>query len=213
MNEEKKNSKGLLLVISGPSGAGKGTICKGLIKRNDFWLSVSATTRAPRDGEIDGQNYYFFKKEQFLDKIKDDDFLEYAEVYGNYYGTPKSNVIEKLEEGKDVILEIDIQGALRIKETYPEGVFIFILPPSMEELKNRIIKRGSETPESLMTRFKSAYKEINYVSKYNYAVVNDKLEEAVRKIESIIIAEKCSVERIQQNIFSKEGLIHEQLYD
>lgn len=213
MNEEKKNSKGLLLVISGPSGAGKGTICKELIKRNDFWLSVSATTRAPRDGEIDGQNYYFFKKEQFLDKIKDDDFLEYAEVYGNYYGTPKSNVIEKLEEGKDVILEIDIQGALRIKETYPEGVFIFILPPSMEELKNRIIKRGSETPESLMTRFKSAYKEINYVSKYNYAVVNDKLEEAVRKIESIIIAEKCSVERIQQNIFSKEGLIHEQLYD
>lgn len=213
MNEEKKNSKGLLLVISGPSGAGKGTICKELIKRNNFWLSVSATTRAPRDGEIDGQNYYFFKKEQFLDKIKDDDFLEYAEVYGNYYGTPKSNVIEKLEEGKDVILEIDIQGALRIKETYPEGVFIFILPPSMEELKNRIIKRGSETPESLMTRFKSAYKEINYVSKYNYAVVNDKLEEAVRKIESIIIAEKCSVERIQQNIFSKEGLIHEQLYD
>ncbi|MGY0372135.1 guanylate kinase [Clostridium sp. JNZ J1-5] len=213
MNEEKKNSKGLLLVISGPSGAGKGTICKELIKRNDFWLSVSATTRAPRDGEIDGQNYYFFKKEQFLDKIRDDDFLEYAEVYGNYYGTPKSNVIEKLEEGKDVILEIDIQGALRIKETYPEGVFIFILPPSMEELKNRIIKRGSETPESLMTRFKSAYKEINYVSKYNYAVVNDKLEEAVRKIESIIIAEKCSVERIQQNIFSKEGLIHEQLYD
>lgn len=213
MNEEKKNSKGLLLVISGPSGAGKGTICKELIKRNDFWLSVSATTRAPREGEIDGQNYYFFKKEQFLDKIKDDDFLEYAEVYGNYYGTPKSNVIEKLEEGKDVILEIDIQGALRIKETYPEGVFIFILPPSMEELKNRIIKRGSETPESLMTRFKSAYKEINYVSKYNYAVVNDKLEEAVRKIESIIIAEKCSVERIQQNIFSKEGLIHEQLYD
>lgn len=213
MNEEKKNSKGLLLIISGPSGTGKGTICKELIKRNDFWLSVSATTRAPREGEIDGQNYYFFKKEQFLEKIEDDDFLEYAEVYGNYYGTPKSNVIEKLEDGKDVILEIDIQGALRIKETYSEGVFIFILPPSMEELKNRIIKRGSETPESLMTRFKSAYKEINYVSKYNYAVVNDELEEAVRKIESIIIAEKCSVGRIQKNIFSKEGLIHEQLYD
>ncbi|KOA20518.1 guanylate kinase [Clostridium homopropionicum DSM 5847] len=204
---------GLLVVISGPSGAGKGTICKELIESGEFWLSVSATTRSPRTGEVEGKNYYFLEKENFLNKIKQGDFLEYAEVYGNYYGTPKSKVIEKLEEGKDVILEIDIQGALKVKETYSKGVFIFILPPSMEELKNRIIKRGSETPESLMTRFKSAYKEINYVSKYNYAVVNDKIEEAVNKIKSIIIAEKCSVERIQENIVSKEGLIHEQLYD
>lgn len=204
---------GLLVVISGPSGAGKGTICKELIESGEFWLSVSATTRSPRNGEEEGKNYYFLEKANFLSKIKQGDFLEYAEVYGNYYGTPKSKVIEKLEEGKDVILEIDIQGALKVKETYPKGVFIFILPPSMEELKNRIIKRGSETPESLMTRFKSAYKEINYVSKYNYAVVNDKIEEAVNKIKSIIIAEKCSVERIQENIVSKEGLIHEQLYD
>lgn len=204
---------GLLVVISGPSGAGKGTICKELIESGEFWLSVSATTRSPRNGEEEGKNYYFLEKENFLSNIKQGDFLEYAEVYGNYYGTPKSKVIEKLEEGKDVILEIDIQGALKVKETYPKGVFIFILPPSMEELKNRIIKRGSETPESLMTRFKSAYKEINYVSKYNYAVVNDKIEEAVNKIKSIIIAEKCSVERIQENIVSKEGLIHEQLYD
>lgn len=204
---------GLLVVISGPSGAGKGTICKELIESGEFWLSVSATTRSPRNGEEEGKNYYFLDEENFLSKIKQGDFLEYAEVYGNYYGTPKSKVIEKLEEGKDVILEIDIQGALRVKDTYSKGVFIFILPPSMEELKNRIIKRGSETPESLMTRFKSAYKEINYVSKYNYAVVNDKIEEAVHKIKSIIIAEKCSVERIQENIVSKEGLIHEQLYD
>lgn len=209
----KKSSKGLLLVISGPSGAGKGSICKELLKRNDCWLSVSATTRAPRSGEIDGVNYYFLEKEDFLEKVKCGDFLEYAEVYGNYYGTPKSKVLEQLDNGRDVILEIDIQGALKVKESYPDGVFIFILPPSMEELKNRIIKRGSETPESLMTRFKAAYKEINFVSKYNYAVVNDTIEEAVRKIEGIIIAEKCSVERIQYNIFSKEGLIHEQLYD
>lgn len=205
--------KGLLLVISGPSGAGKGTICKELVKSKDSWISVSATTRHPRKGEIEGENYYFLTKEDFIDKIDKKDFLEYAQVYDNYYGTPKSKVIEKLKEGKDVILEIDIQGALKVKENYPKGIFIFILPPSMEELKNRIIKRGSETPESLMTRFKAAYKEINYVSKYNYAVVNDKLDEAVNKIKSIIIAEKCSVERIEENIFSKEGLIHEQLYD
>lgn len=213
MNQSEKDKQGLLLVISGPSGAGKGTICKELMENGNFWLSVSATTRSPRKGEADGQNYYFLTKENFKDRIKQNDFLEYAEVYGNYYGTPKSNVLEKLKNGKDVILEIDIQGALKVKENYPKGIFIFILPPSMEELKNRIIKRGSETEESLMTRFKSAYKEINYVSKYNYAVINDKVEKAVEKIKSIIIAEKCSVDRIEQNIFSKEGLIHEQLYD
>lgn len=207
------NKKGLLIVISGPSGAGKGTICKEILKKNDLWISVSATTRSPRDGEVEGENYYFLTKDEFIKKINEDDFLEYAEVYGNYYGTPKSKVIEKLNDGKDVILEIDIQGALKVKENYAEGLFIFILPPSMEELKNRIIKRGSETQESLMTRFKSAYKEINYVSKYNYAVVNDDLNTAVEKIKSIITAEKCSVERIKNNIFSKEGLIHEQLND
>lgn len=206
--------KGLLIVISGPSGAGKGTICKALLEENDFWISVSATTRQPRAGEVDGTNYYFLTKEEFKKRINYDDFLEYAEVYGNYYGTPKSNALKAIENGRDVILEIDIQGALKVKESYPEGVFIFILPPSMEELKNRIINRGSETPESLMTRFKSAYKEINYVSKYNYAVVNDTVEEAVKKIHSIIVAERCRVDRVKDKILdSKEGIIHEQLYD
>lgn len=206
--------KGLLIVISGPSGAGKGTICKALMQESDFWISVSATTRQPRAGEIDGVNYHFLTKEEFKKGIDLDDFLEYAEVYGNYYGTPKSKALQAIESGKDVILEIDIQGALKVKESYSEGVFIFILPPSMEELKNRIINRGSETPESLMTRFKSAYKEINYVSKYNYAVVNDTVEEAVKKIQSIIVAERCRVDRVKDKILdSKEGIIHEQLYD
>lgn len=211
----KNRGRGLLIVISGPSGAGKGTICKSFMERNkDVVLSVSATTRSPRKGEVDGVNYHFMTKEQFKDKIEANDFLEYAEVYDNFYGTPKSNVEELLESGKDVILEIDIQGALKVKENTEDGVFVFILPPSMEELKQRIIKRGSETEESLMKRFKSAYKEINFVSKYNYAVVNDEVETAVEKLESIITAEKCRVDRIKHSILdSKEGIIHEQLYD
>ncbi|PJI06647.1 MULTISPECIES: guanylate kinase [Clostridium] len=208
------SKKGLLIVISGPSGAGKGTICKALMKKQEFWLSVSATTRAPRNGEVDGKSYYFLTVEEFKSKISEGGFLEYAEVYGNYYGTPKKSVCDKLDKGEDVILEIDIQGALKVKQNYPEGVFIFILPPSMEELKKRIIGRKSETEESLMTRFKSAYKEINYVSKYNYAVVNDTVDKATEKICSIIKAEKCRVDRIKDNIIdSKEGKIHERFYD
>ena len=208
-------NKGVLIVISGPSGAGKGTICKALLeKHKDIHLSVSATTRDPRQGEVHGVNYYFLNKDEFLKKVEEDDFLEWAEVYGNCYGTPKSNVKELLDSGKDVILEIDIQGALKVKENTEEGVFIFILPPSMEELKARIIKRGSETPESLMKRFKSAYKEINFISRYNYAVVNDEVETAVDKLEAIVCAEKCRVDRIKHSILdSKEGIIHEQLYD
>ena len=208
--------RGVLLVVSGPSGAGKGTICKELLeKHKEIYLSVSATTRAPRKGEVDGVNYYFTTKEEFVKRVEEGDFLEHAEVYGNYYGTPKSSVEKMLEQGKDVILEIDIQGALKVKENCEEGIFIFILPPSMEELKQRIIKRGSETPESLMTRFKSAYKEINYISKYNYAVVNDEVDLAVKKLEAIITAEKCRVDRMKHHniLDSKEGFIHEQLYD
>jgi guanylate kinase len=148
-------NNGLLIVISGPSGAGKGTICKALSEDQDLWISVSATTREPRSGEIDGVNYFFLNKQEFIDKINEDDFFEYAEVYGNYYGTPKWKTLEAIYSGKDVVLEIDIQGALKVKQQYPEGVFIFILPPSMEELKQRIINRGTETEESLRRRFKS----------------------------------------------------------
>ena len=204
------HNRGLLIVISGPSGAGKGTICKALLEKiDDLFISVSATTRSPREGEVDGVNYHFLTKEDFISKVERNDFLEYAEVHGNMYGTPKFKVEEMLEQGKNVILEIDIQGALKVKENFSEGVFIFILPPSMEELKQRIIKRGSETQESLMTRFKNAYQEINYVSKYN-----DEVDTAVEKIEGIILAEKCRVDRIKDTILdSKEGVIHEQLYD
>jgi guanylate kinase len=209
------SGRGLLIVISGPSGAGKGTICKSFLERNkEVALSVSATTRDPRKGEVDGINYHFVSRDEFKNRIEEDDFLEYAEVYDNFYGTPRSNVEELLESGRDVILEIDIQGALKVKENASDGVFVFILPPSMSELRQRIINRGSETKESLMKRFKSAYQEINFLSKYNYAVVNDKVDIAVEKLEAIIAAEKCRVDRIKESILdSKEGIIHEQLYD
>lgn len=209
------SGRGLLIVISGPSGAGKGTICKSFLERNkEVALSVSATTRDPRKGEVDGINYHFVSRDEFKNRIEEDDFLEYAEVYDNFYGTPRSNVEELLESGRDVILEIDIQGALKVKENASDGVFVFILPPSMSELRQRIINRGSETKESLMKRFKSAYQEINFLSKYNYAVVNDKVDVAVEKLEAIIAAEKCRVDRIKESILdSKEGIIHEQLYD
>lgn len=197
-------SRGQLIVISGPSGAGKGTVCNELLEKNDFWISVSATTRSPRSGEVTGENYYFITKEKFLEKIASDDFLEYAEVYGNYYGTPKSEVLKVLDGGRDVILEIDIQGALKVKKAYPKGLFIFILPPSMAELKNRITNRGSETPESLMTRVTSAHKEISFVSKYDYAVVNDTVSNACEKIQSIIIAERCRVDRMNADFLKEE---------
>lgn len=201
-------SRGQLIVISGPSGAGKGTVCKSIIQKNNLWISVSATTRSPRSDEVEGENYYFLTKEKFLEKIECEDFLEYAEVYGNFYGTPKSEVLKILESGRNVLLEIDIQGALKVKIAYPNGLFIFILPPSMEELKNRIINRGSETPESLITRFTSAHKEISFVSKYDYAVINDTVECACEKIQSIIIAETCRVDRMNGD-FLKEEIINE----
>ena len=210
----REKVRGNLIVISGPSGCGKGTICAELLKNNpELFLSISMTTREPRDGEINGVNYYFVTKDEFLDKIDDGDMLEYAVVYnGNYYGTPKDQVEKKLEQGIDVILEIEIEGAAKVNETMPEGIFIFIMPPSMRELKRRLIKRNTETKEQIIERFKRAYREINEVSKYNYIVINDEVEKAVSKVESIIKAEKCRVNRIEDfDLNTKEEMLHELL--
>ncbi len=191
--------KGLLIVVSGPSGAGKGTVCSAYLERNPHAiLSVSVTTRKPRVGEKEGVNYFFRDKETFLKMVENGEFLEYAEVYGNYYGTPKKFVEEKLAAGRDVILEIDIQGALQIKDRFPEAVFVFIIPPSMEELKRRIVKRGTEDAEAIYRRFQSAYRELNYISRYNYVIINDTVDSAVAKLEAIVLAEKCRVDRNKQ---------------
>ena len=174
--------KGLLIVVSGPSGAGKGTVCREFLRNNpETVLSISVTTRQPRRGEVDGENYFFTDVATFENMIEEGGFLEYAKVYGNYYGTPKSFVKENLMAGRDVILEIDIQGALKVKEKFDEGVFIFIVPPTMEELKRRIQGRGTETSEELLRRFNSAYQEINFITRYNYIVINDSVKEAAKK--------------------------------
>ena len=185
--------KGRLFVISGPSGAGTGTICKEILENENIRLSVSMTTRAPRDGEIDGVNYFFVSKEEFQKIIEERGFLEYAEVYGNFYGTPKMEVMDMMNAGIDVVLEIDIQGALQIKEAYPEAVFIFSLPPSMSELRKRITGRGSETEESLELRLGETLNEIAYIDKYDYCVVNGELQDAVNRVTAIIMAEHSRV--------------------
>lgn len=186
--------RGLLIVVSGPSGAGKGTICKSLLDHySGIQMSVSATTRKPRAGEEHGINYFFLEKDDFIQKIDKGEFLEHAKVYENYYGTPCDFVMDKIDNGEDVLLEIDIQGALQVKERYPEGVFVFILPPSMEELKNRIIGRGSETEETLKIRYSSAIDEISFIKDYDYFVINDKIDSATKKLMSIIEAEKHRV--------------------
>jgi guanylate kinase len=186
-------NKGRLFVISGPSGTGKGTICKELIKDDKIRLSVSMTTRNPREGEVHGVSYYFAIKEEFLQKIEAGGFLEYAEVFGNYYGTPKMEVLELLEKGIDVLLEIDVQGALQIKEVYPEAVLVFILPPSMEELRARLTGRGTETQDVVERRLGEAAKEISYVKHYDYAVINDDLEEAIENVKTVIKASHFGV--------------------
>lgn len=202
-------SRGFLLIISGPAGTGKGTVCNELLKRNDdIVFSVSATTRKPRIGEIDGVNYHFIEEEEFETMIEKDEFLEHAYVHTNHYGTPKDLVMDHIDKGEIVLLEIDVQGALQVKENYSEAVFIFLLPPTMEELKNRIVKRGTESEEDINRRFENAFKELDFVGEYDYFIVNDKLEDAVANVEAIIKAENLRVKRhsdIKNKVISQGG--------
>lgn len=182
--------KGLLILISGPSGTGKGTVCDLLRQKHPkISYSISATTRQPRPGEQDGVNYYFYTKEKFREMIDQGQLLEWAEVYGNFYGTPKQKVLDRLDAGEDILLEIDTQGALNVMKVMPEGLFIFLLPPSLEELAARLKGRGTETEESLHRRLGAAVDEIKLATKYRYVVVNDKVEDAEETIANIIEAE------------------------
>lgn len=197
-------NKGLLIVISGPSGAGKGTVCKELMKKYNYNISISATTRSPREGEVDGVNYHFLDKKSFEEKLFRDEFLEYAQVYGNYYGTLKKGVEDELNKGNNIILEIDIQGTLQVQKVYKNAVYIFLLPPSINELKNRILKRGSETESSFNLRFSSVGEELKYMNSYDYAVINDDLDSAVEKVHSIINTEMNRISRMNLDKFLEE---------
>lgn len=200
---------GFLLVLSGPSGSGKGTVSQQLMKENkEIVFSTSVTTRTPRPNEVDGDNYFFASIEEFEDMVENDDLLEYAFVHTNYYGTPKKFVFDEIEKGEIVLLEIDVQGALQIKEKYKEAVFIFLLPPTMSELKNRLIKRDTENEEEINTRYKNAFKEIDFVGEYDYFVVNKEVSQAVKDIENIIAAERLRVKRyknIKEELKLEEG--------
>ncbi|WP_047981322.1 guanylate kinase [Ornithinibacillus contaminans] len=189
--------KGILFILSGPSGVGKGTVRKELFEqKTDLKYSISMTTREKRPGEIDGVDYFYKTNEEFEQLIAEEKLLEYAKFVNNYYGTPKEYVEKTLEEGYDVFLEIEVQGAMQVKQNFPEGVFIFLFPPSLEELKNRIVNRGTETEDLILNRLKEARNEIEMMDAYDYVVVNDDVEKAVGKIQSIIQSEHCKRERI-----------------
>lgn len=211
----KTSEKGNLIVISAPSGAGKGSIISKLLeKESNIWLSISMTSRKIRENDVPNETYYFVSKEEFEQKIEEGAFLEYATYNGNYYGTPRDKIGDMLNEGKDVLLEIEIQGALKVKELVPDAIFIFILPPSMSELRRRLVNRGTDSMEKILDRFKTAYKEINEVTKYNYVVINDEIDKAVEKVHAILLSERCRVDRIEEVYLNNmEEEIHELLVD
>ena len=208
----KHKKRGSLIIISGTTCAGKGSVISKVLEDNkNMKLSISYTSRKPRGKEVNGEDYYFITRKEFEEKIKNDEFLEYAKVrYGEYFGTPKKEIEETLESGYDVILEIDVQGAEQIKKKFPETILIFIMAPSFSEVKRRIKARGFENNNQIIDRFKTAYREINEIPKYNYVVINDVLEDAVKKVEAILISEKCRVDRIEEiAVENEEEILHE----
>lgn len=190
------NKKGILMVVSGPAGVGKGTVCKQFLKDNpEVKLSVSATTRSPRPGEEHGREYYFLTKQEFEEKIKTDNLLEYVCFVDNYYGTLKSAVEEKVNSGTDVLLEIEVEGAMNVKRKFPDSVLVFVLPPSFTELKDRLTGRGTETEEIIERRLMRAREEFECIKHYDYILLNDSIENAVNSLEKILSAEKLKVYR------------------
>ena len=188
--------RGNLFVLSGPSGVGKGTVLKRLLKEyDDIEYSISATTRPSRRGEINGKDYFFLSVEEFFQMVDNNQFIEWAEVHGNFYGTPREYVEKTLQEGKDIILEIDIQGARKVRESCPDAIYVFLLPPSFSELEKRLNKRGTEDEKSKEIRLKNAREELKELVNYDYRIVNDNLEEAVEKLKAIIVAERCRVRK------------------
>lgn len=181
--------KGILLVVSGFSGAGKGTLMKNLVETYDnYALSISMTTREPREGEEEGKAYFFVQEEEFLQKIKDEKVIEYAQYCGHYYGTPREYVEEMLHQGKDVILEIEIQGALKVKKQFPDALLLFIMPPSAEELKRRLVGRGTETGQVIKQRLLRAVEESEGIEAYDYILINDRLEDCVEELNNLVMA-------------------------
>ncbi|MCJ2160199.1 guanylate kinase [Leuconostoc mesenteroides] len=194
--------RGLLIVLSGPSGVGKGTVRKAIFEEEsiDFQYSISATTRQPRAGEVDGEDYFFVTREQFEEKINNGDMLEYAKYVSNYYGTPKSFIDETLASGRDVFLEIDVQGALQVKSKMPEGIYIFLTPPDLANLRDRLVGRGTDSADVIEKRVAAARDELKMMINYDYAVENDVVSNAVERIKSIITAERLRVTRVFDKI-------------
>ena len=204
--------RGLLIVLSGPSGVGKGTVRAAIFSKGEqkFVYSISATTRLPRTGETDGVDYFFKTREEFEQMIQNKQLLEYAEYVGNYYGTPLEYVENTLAKGKDVFLEIDVQGAIQVRELMPEGVFIFLTPPDLNELESRIVNRGTDSDEVIAKRMKTAREELELMKYYDYSVVNDTVDNAVQKIEAIIQTEHLRIVRNLDTIEELEEILDEE---